>query len=168
MHLLDLAMGLGDEFELHVATGEEGFLTETCRERGFHVHVVPSLEREIKPLADLKAVYALRKMMREIQPDLVHAHTFKAGFLGRFVAHQLHIPAVYTVHMWPFGRAVPLSWRLVAPVCERLAAKWCEKIISVSELGARDAAEFKVGARSQVVSILNGIPDHPGSRGAGS
>lgn len=161
MHVLDLALGLRNDFELHVAVGEEGFLTETCRQKGFHVHVLPSLEREINPLADLKALYGLRKLMREVQPDLVHAHTFKAGFLGRFVAHLLKIPAIYTVHMWPFGKAVPLSWRLVSPVCERLAAKWCQKIISVSALGARDAAEFKVGRRSQVVSILNGIPDHP-------
>lgn len=161
MHLLDLALGLANDFDLHIATGEEGFLTETCREKGFQVHVLPSLEREIKPVADLRAVYELRKLMREVRPDLVHAHTFKAGFLGRFVAHQLNIPSVYTVHMWPFGRAVPLSWRLVAPVCERMAASWCQKIISVSELGARDAAEFKVGTGSQVVPILNGIPDHP-------
>jgi glycosyltransferase involved in cell wall biosynthesis len=161
MHVLDLMLGMKDGFELHVATGEEGFLTDTCREHGIPVHVLPHLEREIKLLPDMQAVYELRRLMRKIEPDLVHAHTFKAGFLGRLVAKQLKIPAVYTVHMWPFGRAVPLSWRLVAPICERFAARWCDKIISVSELGARDAAQFKIGKPAQVVPILNGIPDHP-------
>jgi len=162
MHLLDLALGLRDDFDVHVATGEEGFLTETCRQQGLGVHVLPHLEREIRPLPDLRASYELRCLMRRIRPDLLHAHTFKAGFLGRFVAKQLNIPAIYTVHMWPFGRAaVPWSWRIAAPVCERMAARWCDKIISVSELGVRDAAEFRIGKRAQVVPILNGIPDHP-------
>jgi glycosyltransferase involved in cell wall biosynthesis len=161
MHLLDLALGMSDEFEVHVATGEEGFLTEACREQGFAVHVLSDLEREIRPLADAKAVYQLRKLIKTVAPDLVHAHTFKAGFLGRFIAYRMNVPSIYTVHMWPFGRAVPLSWRILAPVCERMAARWCDKIISVSELGARDAAAFKIGDRHQVVSILNGIADHP-------
>ncbi len=124
MHLLDLILGMNAGFEPHVATGEEGFLTDACRELGVPVHVLPHLEREIRPLPDMRATYELRRLMRKIKPDLVHAHTFKAGFLGRFVAKQLNIPSVYTVHMWPFGRAVPLSWRLVAPVCERMAAAW--------------------------------------------
>ncbi len=161
MHVLDLILGMRDDCDIQVATGEEGFLTESCRDLGIPVHVLPNLEREIKPLPDVKALFELRALMRRIEPDLVHAHTFKSGFLGRYVAKRLNIPSIYTVHMWPFGRAVPLSWRVVAPVCERMAAGWCDKIISVSKLGARDAAEFKIGNRGQVVSILNGIPDHP-------
>ena len=160
MHLLDLALGMREQFDLEVATGEEGFLTAACREHGIPVHVLPHLEREIKPLEDLRALHEIRRLMRRIEPDLVHAHTFKAGFLGRFVAQHLKIPAIYTVHMWPFGHAVPPSWRLVAPVCERWAARWCDKIISVSELGARDAVQFGITEPSRVTSILNGIPDH--------
>jgi glycosyltransferase involved in cell wall biosynthesis len=161
MHLLDLAVGMGRKFELHLATGEEGFLTQACRENGIAVHLIPHLEREIRPLSDMKAVWELRRLMRRIEPDLVHAHTFKAGFLGRFVANQLNIPAIYTAHMWPFGGAVPLAWRLVAPVCERQAAHWCDRIISVSALAAENAAQYGIGERSQVVPILNGIFDHP-------
>ena len=160
MHLLDLVLGMGQKFELHLATGEEGFLTRACRKNGMAVHVIPQLEREIRPLKDLKAAWELRRLMRRIEPDLVHAHTFKAGFLGRFVANRLNIPAIYTSHMWPFGRAVPLAWRLVAPACERQAARWCDRIISVSVLAAENAAQFGIGERSQVVPILNGIFDH--------
>ena len=161
MHLLDLALGMAEKCELHLATGEEGFLTSACRENGIAVHLIPHLEREIRPLRDLKAAWELRRLMRAIEPDLVHAHTFKAGFLGRFVADRLNIPAIYTSHMWPFGGAVPLAWRLVAPVCERLAAHWCDRIISVSALAAENAARHGIGERSQVVPILNGIFDNP-------
>jgi glycosyltransferase involved in cell wall biosynthesis len=160
-HVLDLALGMREQFEIEVATGEEGFLTEACREKGIPVHVAPGLEREIKPFADLRGLGELIKLMRRIKPDIVHAHTFKAGFLGRLAAKRLKIAALYTVHMWPFGRAVPLSWRIAAPICERLAARWCDRIISVSELGVRTAAEHRICHPSKVVSVLNGIADHP-------
>jgi glycosyltransferase involved in cell wall biosynthesis len=160
-HVLDLVIGMRGRFEAEVATGEEGFLTEACRARGISVHVVPYLEREIKPFKDVRAVRELLKLMRRTQPDLVHAHTFKAGFLGRLAAKRLKIPCVYTVHMWPFGPAVPLSWRIAAPICERMAARWCDRIISVSELGVDIAAEHSICNSAKVIPIWNGIPDHP-------
>jgi len=160
-HVLDLALGMREQFEIAVATGEEGFLTEACRERGIPVHLIAGLEREIKPFEDLRGLGALMKLMRRIKPDIVHAHTFKAGFLGRLAAKRLNVAALYTVHMWPFGRAVPLSWRIAAPLCERMAVRWCDRIISVSELGVRTAAEHRICHPSKVVSILNGITDHP-------
>jgi glycosyltransferase involved in cell wall biosynthesis len=161
-HVLDLARGMREQFDSEVATGEEGFLTDTCREEGIPVHVVPGLEREIKPFDDWRGLGELIKLMRRIKPDIVHAHTFKAGFLGRLAAKRLKIAALYTVHMWPFGRAVPLSWRIAAPHCERMAARWCDRIISVSDLGARTAAEHRICDPSKVVAVLNGIADHPG------
>jgi glycosyltransferase involved in cell wall biosynthesis len=161
-HVLDLAMGMREKFEVDVATGEEGFLADACRERGIPVHILDHLRREIEPLKDARGVKELIEIMRRLEPDLVHAHTFKAGFLGRFAAKYSKIPSVYTVHMWPFGDAVPLTWRVVAPVCERLAARWCDRIVTVSELGARSAAQYRIGGASQVVPILNGITDHPG------
>jgi glycosyltransferase involved in cell wall biosynthesis len=147
-------------FDVEVATGEEGFLTEACREKGIPVHVVPYLNRDIKLFEDLLGLRLLVQLMRRTQPDVVHAHTFKAGFLGRFAAKHLQIACIYTVHMWPFGRAVPLSWRLVAPVCERLAADWCDRVITVSEVGIKLAEEYSICDSSKMIAIQNGIPDH--------
>jgi glycosyltransferase involved in cell wall biosynthesis len=160
-HVLDMAVGMNGLFEVVVATGEEGFLTEACREQSIPVHVVPNLRREIKPLADLLSLQVLVKLMRRTQPDIVHAHTFKAGFLGRLAAKRLKIACVYTVHMWPFGDGVPMSWRLTAPACERLAARWCDRVITVSEVGAKLASKHNICDLSKVTSIWNGIPDHP-------
>jgi len=158
-HVIALATGMRRLFDVHVATGEEGFLTERSRELGIHVHVVPHLAREIRPFTDFRGLRELTSLMQRIQPDLVHAHTFKAGFLGRFAAMQLRIPCVYTVHMWPFGRTVPLSWRLTAPVCERLAARWCDRVISVSERGIAVAAQHRICNLSKIALIWNGLPD---------
>jgi glycosyltransferase involved in cell wall biosynthesis len=159
-HVLDLAVGMNGLFDVVVATGEEGFLTEACREQSIPVHVVPNLRREIKPIADLLSLRVLAQLMRRTQPDIVHAHTFKAGFLGRLAAKRLKIACVYTVHMWPFGDGVPMSWRLTAPACERLAARWCDRVITVSEVGARQASKHNICDQAKVTAIWNGIPDH--------
>ena len=53
-HVLDLARGMRERFEVEVATGEEGFLTDACREHGIPVHFVPHLQREIEPLHDVR------------------------------------------------------------------------------------------------------------------
>jgi Glycosyltransferase Family 4 len=159
-HILDLALGMRTDFDVEIATGEEGFLTEACREQGIPAHVVKHLAREIRPVGDLLGLTELVRLMQRVKPDLLHAHTFKAGFLGRLAAKVLKIPAVYSVHMWPFGRAVPRSWRVAAPLCERLAARCCNRIISVSELGVRTAAQYGICDSSHVVAIWNGIPDH--------
>jgi hypothetical protein len=139
VHVLDLALGMRREFDVVVATGEEGYLADSCRQRGIPVHVVSHLGREIDPVADLRGLREIVHLLRGVKPDLVHSHTFKAGFLGRLAAGYLKIACVHTVHMWHFGPAAPLIWRAVTPVCERVAARRCDRIIAVSEQAARTA-----------------------------
>jgi glycosyltransferase involved in cell wall biosynthesis len=47
---------------------------------------VPWLRREIRPLDDLHALVALYRVMRDVQPRIVHTHMAKAGLLGRLAA----------------------------------------------------------------------------------
>ncbi|NDI11382.1 MAG: hypothetical protein EBY72_02415, partial [Actinobacteria bacterium] len=47
---------------------------------------VKTLHRSLNPFDDLKAFFALRRVIREIKPDLVNTHTSKAGVLGRIAA----------------------------------------------------------------------------------
>jgi len=82
-HVLSLACAMRQDFEVAVATGEEGFLTEACRERSIPVYILPHLQRQIRPIADARAFWEILKLIQRLQPDLIHAHTFKAGFLGR-------------------------------------------------------------------------------------
>ena len=47
---------------------------------------IPSLAREISPLADLRALAALYSEFRRLKPQIVHTHMAKAGLLGRTAA----------------------------------------------------------------------------------
>jgi glycosyltransferase involved in cell wall biosynthesis len=159
-HVLDLACSMRTDFEVSVATGEEGFLTEACRERSIPVYVLPHLQREVRPIADARAFGEIWQLIRKLRPDLLHLHTFKAGFLARLAGRILGIPSVYTIHAWLYGTAAVsrLSSALSGP-CERLAAHWCERIITVSRAGARVLRGHRIGSPSKLVTIHNGLPD---------
>jgi glycosyltransferase involved in cell wall biosynthesis len=159
-HVLDLACSMRPDFEVSVATGEEGFLTQACRERAIPVYVLPHLQREVRPIADARAFGEIWQLIRKLRPDLLHLHTFKAGFLARLAGRILRIPSVYTIHAWLYGTAAVsrLSSALSGP-CERLAARWCERIITVSRAGARILRGHRIGSFSKLVTIHNGLPD---------
>src|SRR5215469_13661333 len=159
-HVLDLASSMRSDFEVSVATGEEGFLTDACRERAIPVYVLPHLQRQVRPIADARAFWEIWRLIRKLRPDLLHLHTFKAGFLARLAGRILGIPSIYTIHAWLYGTAAVsrFSSALSGP-CERLAARWCERIITVSQAGARVVRGHRIGSPSKLVTIHNGLPD---------
>ncbi len=61
--------------------------------------LVPNMLREINPIKDYKAYLYLRDEFRRNKFDVVHTHTSKAGFLGRFAASNAGIPRIiHTPH----------------------------------------------------------------------
>ncbi len=77
-----LAKGLTPDFEALLAAGtpaaEEGELTDP----EVQVHHVP-LVRPVSPAADLRALTAVRRLVKDTGPGLVHTHMAKAGTIGR-------------------------------------------------------------------------------------
>ncbi|RBW59604.1 glycosyltransferase family 1 protein [Tenacibaculum sp. E3R01] len=64
----------------------------------FHIN----LNREIKPLSDIKCLIDIIKKIRKIKPDIIHCHSAKAGILGRLVGTYLKIPTLYTPHAYSY------------------------------------------------------------------
>jgi glycosyltransferase involved in cell wall biosynthesis len=162
MHLLNLAVAMKESFDVHLAVGEEGFLTEACREKGIVVHILCHMRRSSAVTMDLKAFSQTRRLLKLLRPDLIHVHTFKAGFIGRLAAWTLGIPALYTIHAWLWGTlAVSRFASRVAIPLERFGALCCERIITVSYAGERKVREHHIADETKVVTIHNGICDWP-------
>ncbi len=161
-HVLDLVRSFRQEFSVCVVTGERGFFTDECLAESIPVHVVPALVRNISPWSDVRAFQGLLRLIEREKPDLIHAHTWKAGILGRLAALRHGIPSVYTVHMWHFGPETPVLWRLFGPITERVASRWSERTISVSRWGADVGKRYRIAPESKMVVIHNGISDAPG------
>ncbi|OQX69202.1 MAG: hypothetical protein B6A08_05815 [Sorangiineae bacterium NIC37A_2] len=88
-------------YEPHVITSAGPELA-SLEALGVHVHTV-EMSRKITPLADLRSLFQLRRVMRRIDPELVHLHTPKGGLLGALAATSLGLgPRIYQMHGTPW------------------------------------------------------------------
>src|SRR5580704_9500774 len=82
VHLLDLLGSLPAEVKPVIATGEGEYLCEAAAGLGVPVRRIAHLVQPISPLNDLRALGELIHIIRQESPDLIHAHTSKAGLLA--------------------------------------------------------------------------------------
>ncbi|MBN2375788.1 MAG: glycosyltransferase family 4 protein [Sedimentisphaerales bacterium] len=66
--------------------GPEGQLMDRARAGGYRVIEIDSLRRAINPFYDLAAYGRIKKLLVELDADIVHTHSAKAGILGRRAA----------------------------------------------------------------------------------
>lgn len=158
-HVLNLLHGFRDRFQITLATGEEGFLTEEARKLGIRTYVLSNLVQPLRPAQDFAALIQVVALLRNIKPDLVHCHTSKAGVIGRIAARIAGVPAVFTAHTWSFADGTSPLWKLVGRPSERLAARCSEKIIAVSDSNRALAVQQRVVPPGKVVTVHNGIND---------
>lgn len=64
---------------------------------------VPELVWDLSTSNDLKAWLRVRKLIKQIKPDIIHCHSPKAGIIGRSAAVGCHVSKVfYTPHAYAF------------------------------------------------------------------
>lgn len=158
-HVVDLMRGLREDFDVHLGVGETGYLTEAAAELGVRTNILPSLGQPLDLMKDMAALRECIALIRRIQPDLVHTHTSKAGFIGRAAAKRLGVPSVFTAHTWCFAEGTSLKWKLVGTPLERLAGNWCGKVINVSDANRALARAKGIADEAKHVTIHNGIAD---------
>lgn len=161
---LDLRELHGDEVLLVTgpALGPEGDLLQQGRAGDLSVELVPELRRAIHPLRDARALAALRRLIAAYRPDVVHTHSAKAGFLGRRAAWAAGVPAVvHTVHGAPFHPYQRAAARWLFQSCERRAARWCHRMISVADAMTDLLVEAGIAPREQFTTIYSGMDVEP-------
>jgi glycosyltransferase involved in cell wall biosynthesis len=128
----------GPLLERTPAVGAEHLLWPALRSPG------PRVPRETRAVA---------RIVERFQPDLVHLHSSKAGLAGRLALRGSR-PTLFQPHAWSFF-AVGQPVRRAALAWERVAARWADAVVCVSE-GERAAGErARINAEWSVVP--NGI-----------
>ena len=124
------------------------------------LHRIPHLGRKISVVNDIRAWRELRLVIQELQPDVVHTHTFKAGFVGRLVGGNHK--RVHTFHGHLFD---DLSFsqveKMVITIVERYLAKKTDILISVGDRVGQDLRAAGIGANREWVSISPGVTRLP-------
>ncbi|MBC7925300.1 MAG: glycosyltransferase family 4 protein [Bryobacteraceae bacterium] len=162
IHVRDMSSGmLARGHDVIVFLGGCGPVTDALAERGVPYQALPNLGKPVDLRRDAAAYLELRKAFRRFEPDLVSAHTAKAGFLGRAAAHALGVPAVFTPHGWAITDRISRNQGRVFTLAERIAAPWAKAIVNVCEFERRLALSKGVGRPEQHVVIYNGVHDSP-------
>lgn len=152
-HIEDLALGLGKQ-------GYEVMLCGPAVPRGLPkstAHVPLDLDRAISVRSDISAVAGLGRIIRDVRPDIIHAHSSKAGAVAR-VAKLSHprTPVIYTPHGYAFaGHFSRSTERLIYRGVERALAPLASRTVCVCEAEARLARS--VGPSKKVRVVHNGI-----------
>jgi glycosyltransferase involved in cell wall biosynthesis len=154
-HVLDLVRSLDPaRYRIALACPRESVLWGELEGSNVELHAI-SPAREPRP-ADLRTLVTLLRLVR--RADVVHGHSAKAGFLIRLAALLAgrRSRCVFTPHGWSFWSARGATARLYLAL-ERLAARWCRTIITLSA-DERDAGlAGGVGSRAAYEVIPNGV-----------
>ena len=98
-------------------------------------------------------VVRLGRIIRRASPDLLHLHSSKAGMAGRAAARGSR-PTIFQPHAWSFV-AVDGAARRAAVFWERVAARWADVLLCVSDGERRRGQGAGVDGRYRVVP--NGV-----------
>ena len=97
-HLLSLTAHLDRErFEPVVLSFTDGPMMDRLREMGVETRLIYTE----KPF-DVRVWGRVKRLLEEVQPDIIHAHGTRANSNVLWAARSLGIPVVYTVHGWSF------------------------------------------------------------------
>ncbi len=155
----------GARHAVTVVSPDDGWLRERVLGAGGS-HRSLALTRELRPLRDLGAFLALWSMVRREKPQLIHAHSSKAGFLARVVGFLCRVPGVlYTPHGFAFNQARGAR-RWLYLWLERLSAPFADRIICVSKSERQIALRDRVAPPEKLIVIRNGV-DVPADPDAG-
>jgi len=139
--------------------GQIGYM----KARGFDVHAISSpgetlerfaqredipvcpvaMPRRVTPMHDLVALARLWRCLRRLGPQIVHAHTPKAGLLGMIAAWLARVPVrIYHIHGLPLTTATGCK-RLLLRCSEKVSCRLAHQVFCVShsmrEIAVREA-----------------------------
>ena len=162
-HVLGLALGLARlGHGVEVAAPEDSDIFRAALASGLAVRAIP-LVGPLHPLKDPAAFSALRRLIASGGYDVVHAHGFKAGLVGRLATRfSSRVPFIVTAHNHILERdetsgAAKARYRGV----ERALASHVARYIAVSDSIRRELLEGYGLPTERVVTIHNGINAAP-------
>ena len=106
---------------------------------------------------DLKAIGKIRKLIKKYAPEIVYAHSSKAGALTRMADIGIKNFCIYNPHGWAFNMQCSAKKRMMYTVIERIAAPFCDKIICISDAEKQSALENKICKEENIPFTYDGL-----------
>lgn len=154
-----LSRYMAPEFETLLVAGSRQDSEESSEfileELGITAVKIPSMHREINMANDYAAYGAIKKIINEFKPDIVHTHAAKAGALGRLAAFHMRIPViVHTFHGHVFHSYFnPVKTKIFLGI-ERYLAKKSSAVVAISELQKEELASIYRIASAEKIRVI--------------
>jgi len=149
------------------AIGPEGQLFKETEGQKYKTIVVDKMRRAIKPVYDIISYRQIKKIIEDIQPDIVHTHSAKAGILGRYAGYALKnkwgspkLPqVVHTIHGLAFH---PYQSELINKfyiAIEKQTAKKTDAFLSVADVMNEKAIAAGIGKPCDFTTAYSAIEE---------
>jgi glycosyltransferase involved in cell wall biosynthesis len=143
--------------ETFIATGfVQGAEVEDESAHSINLIRVPSMGRSFNPIKDHLARKQLDKIIAEVKPDIIHTHTFKAGYVIRMKKQSVQVIHTFHGHLLDDPEFSGIKSKIIIEL-ERMLAKKSAKLVTVGRRVADELLEQKIGYRTQFVNIPPGV-----------
>ena len=157
-HLIALIQGAVQEYRVVVLSSATVLYQKRIELTGAIHH-----QWHAKNALDWKASRKLKRMIKELQPVLVHVHDSRAAFIARLALKPINIPILNTLHLPPYyfmdiHGLIGMIRRWLYKRIEKTLSHWATTgIIHVSEFAYHEALEKKISPPNKTHLIPNGI-----------
>lgn len=107
--------------------------------------------------SDFQTTIKLRKIIKKIKPDIVYAHSSKAGALVRIANIGIRNKCIYNPHGWAFNIQCSKKQQRMYKIVERIMVPFCNKIVCISNAEKQSAIDKKICCEDKIQVILNGV-----------
>ena len=122
-----------------------------------NIYIVQMI-REVKVKKDVKSIIKVRKILKQIKPDIVYMHSSKAGAIGRIaLAFNFKARILYNAHGWYFNAQISDKKKKTFALIEKILAIKTDKIINISKSEYESALKYKIAPKRKMCIIENGI-----------
>jgi len=134
--------------------GEQSMEAE-FREFGVEMIKIKAFRRSFNPIQDIKFAKELKKIIQDFKPDIVHTHTSKPGYVGRYIAAKHNVSRIiHTYHGLIFKEYFSKMYSSFVINLDRTLARKTDFIISLSENQKKEIVdEYRIGDDNKVKII---------------
>jgi len=143
--------------ETFVATGfVQGAEVEDESAQSIDIIRIKSMGRSINPIKDHFARKQLEKVIAQVKPDIIHTHTFKAGYVIRMKKQSVPVIHTFHGHLLDDPEFSGFKSKVIIEV-ERMLAKKSVKLVTVGRRVGEELLQQRIGTKDQYVNIPPGV-----------
>jgi len=160
-HLNEVLKYQSEKHDIYLVASEQNSNSKTLQISSDRLELYPYKRR---PQYFFKAMQAIHRKIKQINPDIVHVHGTFAGFFLRtlFFFKKKRPVVIYCAHGWAFLMDTQSWKRRVFAGVEKLLSLRTDFIINISQYEYQMSLNYGLSAKKSVV-VYNGVSDAPSS-----